>query len=70
MVLIMITKRLLATVLAFGAALATSASTPTTATAAAPACPPVKDRVQAAIDHVHLAQITPRPVRRKGCGTL
>ncbi|WP_436534740.1 ADP-ribosyltransferase [Actinoplanes sp. HUAS TT8] len=67
----MITKRLVAALLAVGAALATSASTPTTATAAAPACPLVKDKIQAAIDHdVRLARITPRPVWRAGCGTL
>ncbi|BCY08526.1 ADP-ribosyltransferase [Actinoplanes sp. L3-i22] len=67
----MITKRLAAAVLTLGAALATSASTPTTATAAAPACPLVKDRVQAATDHdVHLDRITPKPVWRKSCGTL
>lgn len=67
----MITKRLVAVVLAFGAGLATSASTPVAASAEGASCPLVKDKVQAAIQHdVHLARITPKPVWRKSCGTL
>ncbi|KUL23575.1 ADP-ribosyltransferase [Actinoplanes awajinensis] len=41
------------------------------AAAAAPSCPLVTDKVQAATDRgVHLDRITPKPVWRKGCGTL
>ncbi|WP_430782033.1 ADP-ribosyltransferase [Actinoplanes sp. G11-F43] len=57
----------LAAVLSLGAAL----STPVAA-AAAPSCPIVEDKIQAATDraNVKLDRITPAPVWRQSCGTL
>ncbi|MFF8096824.1 ADP-ribosyltransferase [Streptomyces sp. NPDC016675] len=70
-------RRAAAAVLSLSAVLATSAATvpeaaPATAPAkAAPACPLLDDRIEAATDRtVDVDRITPEPVWRTSCGTL